>query len=243
MPSRNSPDTPFLGGPDTIETTRIESPFSFAGSDKELNAAILEAVNRMGGAGDSAEDDYQRALAGLKERGDEAVDVIVGEYDALPEDGYLDRWSLVYLLADLRSPAAVKALNRIITSKIPPEQQKDSHDSSTVTEEVIIRTTAVEGVVRLSADGVEEARKVLLRHARHRQLSIRRAAVQGLMETGTDADRKELRALLKERGDEQLLEIKRIDVREAPQPIGGRFVVHPDVKNEPPPHDLGASED
>jgi hypothetical protein len=59
------------------------------------------------------------------------------------------------------------------------------------------------------------------------------------MATGEDADRKELRALLKERGDEGLLRIKRIDVREAPQPIGGRFVVSPDVKPEPPPHDLG----
>jgi len=243
MASRKSPDTPFLGGPDTLETKRVESPFSFAGSsDNELNAAILEAVNRMGGAGDDAEDNYQRSLAALKERAEDAVDVIVAEYEALPEDGYLDRWSLVHLLSELRTAAAVKAFNRIITSKIPPEQRKESHDSSTVTEEVIIRTTAVEGVVRLSADGVEEARKVLLRHARHRMFSIRRASVQGLMETGTDGDREELRALLKERGDEGLLKITRIDVREAPQPIGGRFVVHPDVKSEVPPHDLGGRE-
>ena len=96
--------------------------------------------------------------------------------------------------------------------------------------------------MRLSADGVEEARTVLLRHARHRVFWIRRASVQGLMETGTDGDRKQLRALLKERGDQELLKIKRIDVREAPQPIGGRFVVHPDVKTEPPPHDLGGRE-
>ena len=56
MASGKSPDTPFLGGPDTLETKRVESPFSFAAADKELNAAILEAVNRMGGAGDDAED-------------------------------------------------------------------------------------------------------------------------------------------------------------------------------------------
>jgi hypothetical protein len=73
-------------------------------------------------------------------------------------------------------------------------------------------------------------------------LSIRRACVQGLMETGTDADTKELRALLKERGEDWLLKIKRIDVREAPQAMGGRFVVSPDVKTEPPPHDLGREE-
>jgi HEAT repeat protein len=235
-----SSDTPFLGGPDTLEAKVVEHPFSFAGSDdRELNALVVEAVNRMGGSGEQAEDRYQRALAPLRERAGEVVDVVFAEYQAQPEESYLDRWSLVYLLSELRDPGAVQPLNRIITTRIPAEKAKESHDVSTVTEEVMIRTTAVEGLVRLSADGVEEARKVLLRHAKHQRLSIRRACVQGLMETGEDADRKELRALLKERGDEGLLRIKRIDVREAPQAIGGRFVVSPDVKREPPPHDLG----
>jgi hypothetical protein len=196
----------------------------------------------MGGVGEDAEDNYRRALAPLKERAEEAVDVIFAEYEAQPEDSYLDRWSLVYLLAELRTPAATKMLNRIITSRIPAEKAKASHDISTVTEETMIRTAAVEGVVRLSADGVEEARTVLLRHARHRMFSIRRACVQGLMETGTADDQKELRALLKERGEERLLDIKRIDVREAPQASGGRFVVPPDVKKEPPAHDLGSQD-
>ena len=244
MVDRKSSDTPFLGGPDTLESKVIEHPFSFAtSSDGELNALIVEAVNRMGSTGDQAEELYQRALEPLQERADEVVDIVFAEYEALPEDGYLDRWSLVYLLAELRRPGTTKMLNRIITSRIPAEKAKESHDASTVGEEVMIRTTAVEGVVRLSADGVEDARKVLLRHAKHRMLSIRRACVQGIMETGTDEDRKELRALLKERGEEHLLAIKRIDVREAEQPIGGRFVVDPQVKREPPPHDLGREEE
>lgn len=244
MVDRKSSDTPFLGGPDTLDAKVIEHPFSFRESgDEGLNALVVEAVNRMGGAGEDAEDRYQRALEPLRERADEAVELVSAEYEALPEESYLDRWSLVQLLSELRNPGAIKALNRIITSRIPGEKAKEAHDVSTVTEEVMIRTTAVEGLVRLSAEGVEEARQVLLRHAKHRRLSIRRACVQGLMETGDDADRRELRALLKERGDEDLLKIKRIDVRAAPQPIGGRFVVSPDVKREPPPHDLGREED
>jgi len=107
-----------------------------------------------------------------------------------------------------------------------------------VAEEVMIRTTAVEGLVRLSADGVAEAHQVLLKHAAHRTFSIRRACVQGLMETGTDDDKKKLRRLLKERKEEGLLKIKRADVREVPQPIGGRFVVPVQVKSEAPPPDL-----
>jgi hypothetical protein len=186
MVSRKSPDTPFLGGPDTVETKVVEHPFSFRGSrDRELNGLIVEAVNRMGGVGDDAEDHYQRALDALRQRGDAALPVILAAYEGLPEDGYLDRWSLVHLLSELRSPQATTALNRIVTSRIPPERAKESHDVSTVSEEVMIRTTAVEGLVRLSADGVEGARKALLRHAGHRMFSIRRACVQGLVETGT----------------------------------------------------------
>jgi hypothetical protein len=240
---RKSADTPFLGGPDTLDAKVVEHPFSFRDSpDEKLNALIVEAVNRMGGVGDRAEDDYQRALEPLRERADEVVDVVFAEYGALPEDAYLDRWALVQVLAELRNPKATAMLTRIVTSRIPAEKAKASHDISTVTEEVMIRTTAIEGLVRLSADGVEEARRLLLRHAGHRMLSIRRASVQGLMETGTDADRKELQALMKERGEEWLLKVKRIDVREAPQAMGGRFVVNPDVKAEPPAHDLGREE-
>ena len=32
---------------------------------------------------------------------------------------YLDRWSLVHLLSELRHPEAAAALNRIVTSRIP----------------------------------------------------------------------------------------------------------------------------
>jgi hypothetical protein len=243
MTSGRSSDTPSLARPDTLEINVTENPFSFRESaDEELNALVVDAVNRMGGVGADAEGSYQRALEALRARSDDALDVLVAEYWALPEEQYLDRWSLVHLMSELRHPKAAPELNRIITSRIPAEKAKGSHDASTVAEEVMIRTTAVEGVVRLSADGVEEARKILLRHAVNRTFSIRRASVQGLVETGTDEDRKQLRAVLKEKGQEHLLSIKRMDVREAPQATGGRFVVPPEVKREVPPHDLGSEE-
>ena len=237
-------DTPFLATPDTLEIRQAEHPFSFRNSkDEKLNALIVEAVNRMGDVGDDAEENYRRALNSLTKRGPSVLDVILAEYDNLPEDSYLDRWSLVQLLIELRYPEAVKPLNRIIAARIPAEKFRKSHDMSTVAEEVMIRTTAVEGLVRLSADGVAEARDVLLKYAVHRTFSIRRACVQGLMQTGTDDDKRKLRRLLKERKEEGLLKIKQVDVRSVPQPIGGRFVVPPQVKSEAPPPDLRASEE
>src|SRR6266404_4833386 len=243
MNSKSS-DTPFLARPDTLETKRTEHPFSFRTSKaKDLNALVVEAINRMGGVGDDAEENYRRALNSLTKSGPRVLDVILAEYEDLPEDRYLDRWSLVQLVAELRYPEAVKPLNRIIAARIPAEKAKGSHDVSTVAEEVMIRTTAVEGLVRLSADGVAEARELLLKHAGNRTFSIRRACVQGLMETGTDDDKRKLRRLLKERKEEGLLKIRRVDVRSVPQPLGGRFVVPPQVKSEAPPPDLGATKE
>ena len=243
MPSKSF-DTPFLATPDTLEIRQTEHPFSFRGSkDEKLNALVVEAVNRMGDVGDDAEENYRRALNSLTKRGPGVLDVIVAEYENLPEDSYLDRWSLVQLLIELRYPEAVKPLNRIISAKIPAEKVRRSHDMSTVAEEVMIRTTAVEGLVRLSADGVAEAREMLRQYAGHRTYSIRRACVQGLMQTGTDDDKRKLRRLLKERKEEGLLKIRRVDVRSVPQPIGGRFVVPAQVKSEAPPPDLGATKE
>jgi len=243
MTTAKSSDTPVLRTPDTLEIKVAEHPFLFRGSrNKEVNSLIVEAVNRMGGVGDDAEEKYRRALEALKSHAGEVIDIVAAEYESLPEERYLDRWSLVQLLSELRDPKAVKVLNGIIASKIPPEKFKESHDFSSVTEEVIIRTTAVDGLAKLSANGVEEARRALLRHSGSRVFSIRRASVQGLMETGTDEDKKELRTKLKAKGEERLLKIRRVDVRQVPQATGGRFVVPPDLKAEVPPHNLGREE-
>ena len=43
----------------------------------------------MGGVGDDAEEQYRRALAALKGRADEAVEILAAEYEALPEERYL----------------------------------------------------------------------------------------------------------------------------------------------------------
>ncbi len=240
MRRRDSTDTPFLGSPDTLEIKAVEHPFSFPdGADEELNALIVDTVNRMGGVGDDAEAEYQKALERLGQQSAQAVDSVARAYEALPEESYLDRWSLVQLLAELRQPRALKFLDEIIGRPIPEERHPRSHDFSTITEEVMIRTTSVEVVVRLSADGIDDARRVLIRHARHEQFSVRRACVQGLTETGTEEDRKELRTILAEAGEERLLEIRRMDVREVAQARGGRYLVHPDARVDLPPHDLG----
>ena len=63
--SGRSSDTPSLARPDTLETNVTEHPFSFRDSpDKELNALIVEAVNRMGGVGDGRRGQLPTGLGG-----------------------------------------------------------------------------------------------------------------------------------------------------------------------------------
>jgi hypothetical protein len=64
MAKGKSSDAPVLRTPDTVQIKVAEHPFLFRGSrNKEVNALIVEAVNRMGGVGDDAEERYRRALA------------------------------------------------------------------------------------------------------------------------------------------------------------------------------------
>src|SRR3712207_8247200 len=46
-----------------------------------------------------------------------------------------------------------------VRTPIPLERSKDSHSFSTVAEETILRTTAVDGVEQLAAEGNDDARE------------------------------------------------------------------------------------
>lgn len=229
-------DSPRLIGGDSLRIETVTHPFSFEHSpDKELTERIVDAINRMGGAGEYAEKCYQSALDGLARRAREVVAIVVAEYARLPRNQYLDRWSLVQLIAELRQEAALDFLDRLLSSDIPSEESSDPHSFTTMGEEVMIRTTAVEAVTRVAADGSARALEVLLRHARHENFSVKRAAIQGYLAYGGAHASERLKEILPER-DHHILDIKRIDVRQAPQAEGGLYLVCRD-KAELPPHE------
>ena len=194
-------------------------PFKLESSkDKELAGMIIETVNLMGGIGLQAEDNYKRSLDALRIKSEKAVSVIIEEYKNLRDAGYVDRWSLVYLLGELQDPAALSTLNEIIRSPIPEEKSKVLHEYSTRAEELMIRTTAVEAVKRIAENKNPEALEILLEQTRNDVFSIRRAAVQGFLEAGgPKAREKLLKVLPKEHLG--LLDIRRTDVRKVHQPV------------------------
>src|SRR5438034_2384773 len=123
MLSSKSSDTPFLGSPDTLEIRQAEHPFSFRNSkDEKLNALIVEAVNRMGGVGDDAEENYRRALNSLTKRGPSVLDVILAEYENLPEDSI---WTVGHSCNSSSNFAIQKHSNRSTESLLPGFPQRN----------------------------------------------------------------------------------------------------------------------
>jgi len=130
---------------DSLRIKAIPHPFKFEKSpDKALNELILGAINSMGRIGENAEELYQQSLERLRSSAEKVMPIILSEYNDLPEMQYLDRWSLIQLLAELKHPSSLKFLDEILVTPIPPERSKDPRVFSTRGEEAIIRTTATD---------------------------------------------------------------------------------------------------
>lgn len=228
-------DTP----PDTIEVGRGSPAFDFGeDEDDPIAARIVGAVNQMGGIGEQAESEYQQSLDELRADSARAIRLVAFAYDHLPEERYLDRWALIQLMGDLAEPAALGHLDRILSQPIPPERSKDPHSFSTVGQEIVIRTTAIEVLARLAAGEDRTALDLLLKHMHHENFSVRRAAVQGYMMVGGPEARQRLLEHLPPR-DHPLMDIRRPDVREVPQPRGELHLAGPEIDDAPRPHSSG----
>jgi hypothetical protein len=231
-----------LLGDDVLRIEAIASPFHFDKRlEADLAARVVDAINLMGGAGEAAEACYQKALDGLARSAREVVAALAAEYDALPEDQYLDRWSLVQLMAELRNEGALDFIDRRLSAALPEERSADPHGFSSLAEEIMILTTAVEAATRMAADGNERALGILMRHATPENFSVRRAAIQGYLAHGGSDAYDALKHRLPER-DHHILDIRRVDVRDVHQAEGGRFLACRDGRDDLPVHDLGADD-
>jgi HEAT repeat protein len=220
MPGRReSPDTPRLATDDEL-TLREGQRAAASGAQAEPDsprARVRTAINQMSGSGPDAELNYRVTLRELASDPRAAVAAVREMYRATPEDRYLDRWTQVHLLADLRNGAARPVLDQILSTPIPPEKAPGMITYSTVGEEAMIRTTAIEGLTRLAAQGDREALELLRKHMGHENFSVRRAAIQGYLEAAGEGARDELRRVLPER-DQFILNIRRAQVQDVPQP-------------------------
>ncbi len=183
-----------LGG---TERRRARPPDSPAGI---LLQNFLVAMNAVG---EDAEDTYRRTLADLRKRADLALIEIARAQNDCDRHDYPTRWVHVHAAAELRHPAALPFL-------------LDLALYSTVAEETILRTTAVEGIGYLAKER-REAVEALFECLKQPSLSIRRAAVQSLLKTSRGRSLRSRIANALPEDQRFLLDLKALDVRDVPQ--------------------------
>ncbi|WDE03455.1 hypothetical protein SG34_018925 [Thalassomonas viridans] len=213
------------------------TPFAFKGVAPALAAQIREAVNSMGAVGTDAESRYQNSLKPLAADASKVIQAIDDELAILPLAHYLDRWALIQLLAELKQPASLPLLDKLLSNKMPPEQHLYPHARSSLRQETINLTTAVEAIARIAATGDQAAIKLLFKHAEHPSLSVRRACVQEYLKQGGKNAREQLLDILSER-EHHLLDIRKIKVEDIPaiHINAGEIPARSEKEQATPPH-------
>jgi hypothetical protein len=184
-------------------------------NDNDASRALHDFLAVMYSQGDNAQQDYARALERLRSQAEAVIAEIPRIEATLRETDYPTRFALIFTASELRHPAALPWLRNVALSRIPAERSSDPHSFSTVAEETILRTTAVDGIGRLAQDNNNEATEALFQSLGTPSLSIHRAAVQQLLQS-PNASRERILSALPE-DQHFLLDLRRIDVREAPQ--------------------------
>jgi hypothetical protein len=211
-------NTPRVRGtePDEFAIRDMRS-FPDISGDPRMFRRLTDTVAVMTAGGARAEEIYQRALARVRDDEDFAV-LVLKTHDALAQDAYIERWALVQLAIDLEHPAAGELLADIVRRPVPDERSADpAHGISTVTEEVLLRTTAMEGLSRLFRHGVDTSDVLLETIARADYTAMRRAAWFALVDGDQRDTLERARALLDERGDGWIADLQRHTVSDAEQ--------------------------
>jgi hypothetical protein len=142
---------------------------------------LLNYLAAINAAGDDAEGVYKEAVAAIRERAEDVVTEIARMESRLRTRDYAGRWGLIYAASELHHPAALPYFRSVVLTPIPPEESDDPHAFSTVAEETILRTTAVDGAARLATEGHEAAIEALFSFLSVPSISVKRASVQGLL--------------------------------------------------------------
>jgi hypothetical protein len=161
---------------------------------------------------------YAAALNSLRQNVTEAAPLIAKLYLAAPAPAYIDRWSLVKVLADLHHPSALSHLDAIVSAPLPPAQGEGAERK--LAEETIIRTTAAEGIARQAGTGDAGALALLLKNCQSPVFSVKQTSVQAYLAQGGPQARATLERLLPA-NEHFVLDIRAIGAAELSQPQPG----------------------
>jgi hypothetical protein len=149
-------------------------PASALGNDIRAYLQLARVI------GPGARTNSERALARLKPQAGPVTDAVVAAFDRLPVKAHRARSSLVSLLTYLEHPGAEPLLGRIAESQARARSEEAESHATAADPEVLLRMTAVRGLVQLATAGSATAKETLLRVVGHPDVSTRYAAARGL---------------------------------------------------------------
>lgn len=213
-------DAPRVGGnEDLVDAMTISGMRRYpdVSGDERMYRTLLDAVGAMTAGGPDADEVYNGTVRRLGEDR-EFVAVVLETLDSLEESEYQERWALLQLAIDLEHPAAGEYLVEFVRRPIPEERSEDPvHGVSTVTEEVILRTTAIEGLARLLRRDVDSTDVLLETISSSDYAAMRRASWFALIDGGRDDAIDRARGLLQDSEYAWIVDLRRIPVQEAEQ--------------------------
>jgi len=206
QPPKPSPDD-VQGAPKVTPTPVQATPVA-----QQVHTAVTQLNTVSGWAA------YTVALNDLRHNAAEAAPLIAQLYHAAPEPAYLDRWSLVKVLADLQQPDSLRHLQTIASAPLPAAKGPGAERQ--LSEETMIRTTAAEGIASQAGTGDSAAVALLLKNCQSPIFSVRQASVQAYLDHGGPQARATLEKLLPA-NERFVLDIRATSPAEMTQPQPG----------------------
>lgn len=201
--------------------------------EQRVMTALRQLHTAHGAAGYAAE------LTGLRRDVAQSAPAIGSLYRAAPESQYVERWSLVKVMADLRHPTVLGHLDAIASSPLPAMIGADVEHA--LAEETIIRTTAAEGIAQLARHGDAQALAVLLKNCQSPVFSVKQASVQAYLAVAGPDARATLRGKLPA-SEHFVLDIHAITASELSQPHASGVKPRSPERDLPTPPPTGAGQ-
>lgn len=204
--------------PDAAGDRQVQEEKDFP--DTQVGRLLRDHVGAAVNTGRDAEARYQASLTLLRGQSEAVSAMITATYSKIDEARYFRRWLLVETLRELHSDRTLATLKTIAESPIPEEMWSDD-EAFSQDREISIRTTAIAGIADLASRGNEEADRLLTNFFGHENPAVRRVAIIGYANAGTDYEARTsfLKRVLPVE-DQRFITLKATDIR---------TVAHPDI--------------
>lgn len=181
---------------------------------------LKKHIQLMSAYGEDAEFNYQASLVALRK--DSTMNNLIFEvYKRTNPDQYLLRSLLVESLKELKLISSLGMLNEIASSQIPAETSNNP-EYSTRENEILIRSTAIEGISYLVQDQTPEARNFLFALIDSKDITLRQMAIRGYLssyntEKEVEVEINKLKKKLPEE-DHWMITTRTTDIKTVPHP-------------------------